>query len=147
VRSAPESPADCTEGIAPGGHEHEAAASFARNDNAPATRAAHLPSSQDPAHPHVSNDEFRVTGRQPTSPMGDPNSPDPQAQRAYHLRKSRFPPARELLAGRRRGTRYGDTPANDSDDYFHDPALSRTGRNLNNFINLRPTWGRAQHPA
>jgi hypothetical protein len=30
---------------------------------------------QDPAHPHVSNDEFRVTGRQPTFPMGDPGSP------------------------------------------------------------------------
>src|SRR6516162_9471232 len=33
------------------------------------------PVRQDPAHPHVSNDEFRVTGRQPTIPMGDPNSP------------------------------------------------------------------------
>jgi hypothetical protein len=42
VRSAPESPADCTEGIAPGGHEHEAAASFARNEKAPATRAGYL---------------------------------------------------------------------------------------------------------
>jgi hypothetical protein len=29
----------------------------------------------DPAHPLVSNDEFRVTGRQATFPMGDPNSP------------------------------------------------------------------------
>ena len=33
------------------------------------------PVRQDPAHPHVSNDEFRVTGRQPTVPMADPNSP------------------------------------------------------------------------
>jgi hypothetical protein len=30
---------------------------------------------QDPAHPHVSNDEFRATGRQPTFPVGNPNSP------------------------------------------------------------------------
>jgi len=29
----------------------------------------------DPAHPLVSNDEFRATGRQPTFPMGDPNIP------------------------------------------------------------------------
>ena len=28
----------------------------------------------DPAHPLVSNDEFRVSGRQATFPMGDPNS-------------------------------------------------------------------------
>src|SRR5215471_12769085 len=33
------------------------------------------PVRQDPAHPLVSNDEFRATGRQPTFPMGDPNSP------------------------------------------------------------------------
>src|SRR5271165_592476 len=33
------------------------------------------PVQQDPAHPYVSNDEFRVTGRQPTFPMGDPDSP------------------------------------------------------------------------
>jgi len=30
---------------------------------------------QDPKHPYVSNDEFRVTGRQPTDQMGDINSP------------------------------------------------------------------------
>jgi hypothetical protein len=29
----------------------------------------------DPAHPLVSNDDFRATGRQPTFPMGDPNNP------------------------------------------------------------------------
>src|SRR5689334_13885422 len=30
---------------------------------------------QDPAHPYVSNDEFRVTGRQPTQRMPDLNNP------------------------------------------------------------------------
>jgi len=30
----------------------------------------------DPARRHVSNDEFRVTGRQPTFAMGDPNALD-----------------------------------------------------------------------
>jgi len=33
------------------------------------------PVRQDPAHPHVSNDDFRVTGRQPTFAMGDPDNP------------------------------------------------------------------------
>ncbi len=33
------------------------------------------PVRQDPAHPHVSNDDFRVTGRQPTFSIGDPNNP------------------------------------------------------------------------
>ena len=33
------------------------------------------PVRQDPAHRHVSNDEFRLTGRQPTFAMGDPNNP------------------------------------------------------------------------
>src|SRR5262245_14893610 len=28
-----------------------------------------------PAYPHVSNDEYRLTGRQPTIAMGDPDSP------------------------------------------------------------------------
>jgi hypothetical protein len=28
----------------------------------------------DPAHPHVSNDDFRLTGAQPTFAMGDPNN-------------------------------------------------------------------------
>ena len=32
------------------------------------------PVRQDPAHPHVSNDEFRITGRQPTFAVGDPNN-------------------------------------------------------------------------
>jgi hypothetical protein len=30
---------------------------------------------QDPAHPYVTNDEFRVTGRQPTQQLADLNSP------------------------------------------------------------------------
>src|SRR6516164_197301 len=33
------------------------------------------PVQQDPAHPFVSNDEFRVTGRQPTEQLGDLNAP------------------------------------------------------------------------
>ena len=47
--------------------------SYAREFIPPASGAG--PVRQDPAHPHVSNDEFRATGRQPTFPMGDPNSP------------------------------------------------------------------------
>jgi hypothetical protein len=45
------------------------------------------PVRQDPAHPHVSNDEFRVTGRQPTFPMGDPNSPILQPWASDAIRK------------------------------------------------------------
>ena len=45
------------------------------------------PVQQDPAHPHVSNDEFRVTGRQPTFPMGDPNSPILQPWASDVIRK------------------------------------------------------------
>ena len=33
------------------------------------------PVQQDPAHPFVSNDEFRVTGRQPTEQLADLNAP------------------------------------------------------------------------
>jgi hypothetical protein len=33
------------------------------------------PVRQDPAHPYVSNDEFRVTGRQPTQQLADLNNP------------------------------------------------------------------------
>ena len=33
------------------------------------------PVRQHPAYPHVSNDEFRLTGKQPTQAMGDPDSP------------------------------------------------------------------------
>jgi hypothetical protein len=33
------------------------------------------PVQQDPAHPYVSNDEFRVTGRQPTAQLADLSSP------------------------------------------------------------------------
>jgi hypothetical protein len=35
----------------------------------------------------VSNDEFRVTGRQPTFPMGDPNSPILQPWASDAIRK------------------------------------------------------------
>ncbi len=40
---------------------------------APASGAG--PVQQDPAHPYVSNDEFRVTGRQPTTQLADLNNP------------------------------------------------------------------------
>jgi hypothetical protein len=40
---------------------------------APASGAG--PVQQDPAHPYVSNDEFRVTGRQPTQHLADLNNP------------------------------------------------------------------------
>src|SRR6266699_4902361 len=33
------------------------------------------PMQQDPAHPYVSNDEFRVTGRQPTAQLADLSNP------------------------------------------------------------------------
>ena len=33
------------------------------------------PVQQDPAHPYVNNDEFRVTGRQPTQQLADLNAP------------------------------------------------------------------------
>jgi hypothetical protein len=45
------------------------------------------PVRQDPAHPHVSNDDFRVTGRQPTFPMGDPNNPILQPWASDVIRK------------------------------------------------------------
>src|SRR5580693_3643070 len=40
---------------------------------APASGAG--PVQQDPAHPYVSNDEFRVTGRQPTAQLADLDNP------------------------------------------------------------------------
>jgi hypothetical protein len=46
---------------------------YSRQWIAPKTGAG--PVRQDPAHPLVSNDEFRATGKQPTFPMGDPDSP------------------------------------------------------------------------
>jgi hypothetical protein len=33
------------------------------------------PVQSDPAHPHISNDDFRVTGAQPTQPVADLNNP------------------------------------------------------------------------
>ena len=37
------------------------------------------PVQQDPDDPLVTNDDFRATGKQPTYPMGDVRSPDPEA--------------------------------------------------------------------
>ena len=45
------------------------------------------PVQQDPAHPYVSNDEFRVTGRQPTEQLADLNSPILQPWARDVLRK------------------------------------------------------------
>lgn len=45
------------------------------------------PVMQDPAHPLISNDEFRASGKQPTFPMGDPTSPILQPWAADALRK------------------------------------------------------------
>ncbi len=45
------------------------------------------PVGQDPAYPHVSNDEFRDTGRQATFPMADLNSPILQPWVKEELRK------------------------------------------------------------
>ena len=46
--------------------------SYTREWIAPASGPG--PVRQDPAHPHVSNDEYRITGRQPTFAVGDPDS-------------------------------------------------------------------------
>jgi len=43
---------------------------------------------QDPAHPYVSNDDFRVTGRQPTQRMADLNNPILQPWARDILRKN-----------------------------------------------------------
>jgi hypothetical protein len=45
------------------------------------------PVQQDPAHPYVSNDEFRVTGRQPSEHVADLNSPILQPWARDVLRK------------------------------------------------------------
>jgi hypothetical protein len=45
------------------------------------------PVRQDPTRPHVSNDEFRVTGRQPTFAIGDPNNPILKPWAAEKIRK------------------------------------------------------------
>jgi hypothetical protein len=46
------------------------------------------PLQQDPAHPYVTNDEFRLTGKQPTQRMGDINNPilQPWAREVVHRR-------------------------------------------------------------
>src|ERR1700756_5681272 len=45
---------------------------YARVFIAPPTGPGPVP--QDPAHPLISNDDFRATGRQATFPMGDPDA-------------------------------------------------------------------------
>jgi hypothetical protein len=56
------------------------------------------PVMQDPSRPYVSNDEFRVTGRQPTERIADLNSPILQ------------PWAREVLRKRNEAVLSGKTP-------------------------------------
>ena len=50
----------------------------------------------DPAHVLVSNDEFRESGKQPTFPMGDPNSPILKPWAADSIRKTNA----RILAGK-----------------------------------------------
>src|SRR5579871_3980997 len=45
------------------------------------------PVQQDPKHPLITNDEFRLTGKQPTYPMGDANSPILKTWAADVIRK------------------------------------------------------------
>src|ERR1700692_1828359 len=45
------------------------------------------PVQQDRAHPYVSNDEFRVTGRQPTAPLADLHNPTLQPWTREVVRK------------------------------------------------------------
>src|SRR5215467_7479023 len=45
------------------------------------------PIRQDPAHPYVSNDEFRSTGRQPTMPFADLSNPMLQPWTRNELQK------------------------------------------------------------
>jgi hypothetical protein len=49
------------------------------------------PVRQDPKYPHVSNDDFRVTGRQPTVAVGDPDNPilQPWAREKVRERNAR----------------------------------------------------------
>jgi hypothetical protein len=50
----------------------------------------------EPAHPLVSNDEFRESGKQPTFPMGDPESPILQPWAADSIQKNNA----RILAGK-----------------------------------------------
>jgi hypothetical protein len=75
--------------------------SYSRQWIAPASGPG--PVMADPAHPTVTNDEYRISGRQPTFPMGDPNSPilQPWARdkiRAYNARVVAGKPAYSLHA-------------------------------------------------
>jgi hypothetical protein len=58
------------------------------------------PVQQDPARPYVSNDEFRVTGRQPTEHVADLNSPILQPWARDVVRKRN----EAVLSGKRVGT-------------------------------------------
>jgi hypothetical protein len=58
------------------------------------------PVQQDPAHPYVSNDEFRVTGRQPTERVADLSSPILQPWAREVVRKHN----EEARSGKRFGT-------------------------------------------
>ena len=50
------------------------------------------PVQPDPSHAHVTNDEYRISGKQPTFPMGDPNSPilQPWAREVVKKRNDRI---------------------------------------------------------
>jgi hypothetical protein len=58
------------------------------------------PVRQDPARPYVSNDEFRVTGRQPTQRVADLNTPILQPWAPEVVRKRN----EDVLSGERVGT-------------------------------------------
>jgi hypothetical protein len=58
------------------------------------------PVQQDPAHPYVSNDEFRVTGKQPTERLADLSNPILQPWAREVIRKRN----EEVLAGKARAT-------------------------------------------
>ena len=58
---------------------------YSRQFIAPASGAG--PVRQDPAHPHVSNDEFRATGRQPALAVADLNNPILQPWASEKIRK------------------------------------------------------------
>jgi hypothetical protein len=59
--------------------------SYSRDFLAPASGAG--PVRPLPGHPHVSNDEYRLTGKQATFAMGDPDSPILQPWAAEQMRK------------------------------------------------------------
>src|SRR5215469_9255780 len=59
------------------------------------------PVQQDPAHPYITNDEFRVTGKQPTQRVGDLNNPILQPWAREVIRKrNELVLAGKLVVGR-----------------------------------------------